>query len=308
MSSLAHEGNPKEDEITITGGSVLSTASLDISIPFFGGTPPPPPDVPAEGISSSCSDVFEWAGENDNGAFLGSATGRPWLILSDSPCLSTGNVRTRLADTSLDIRVNSTPTCYGIIYQSVYPLAVNETPGADPAAGASILWEMRFNGVIDGQGRAGPAVWIADTPTKELASLYAVVVDVELGVSTLMRWVAAPLSARGDSLASMRLPVIGELVQIQMIQYPYDEVHSPGNNGIYGAILDASGNTVDSCGYAFEDTKPFNQTTTRHSRMNVGIVSVGGSTAGKMAFNGSPDKSCNNGIAAWLDIDSSGGV
>lgn len=39
MPSLAHEGNPKEDEIVISGGSVLSTAQLDIDFLFFGGTP-----------------------------------------------------------------------------------------------------------------------------------------------------------------------------------------------------------------------------------------------------------------------------
>ena len=39
MPSLAHEGNPKEDTITITGGSVLSTAQLDIDFSFFGGVP-----------------------------------------------------------------------------------------------------------------------------------------------------------------------------------------------------------------------------------------------------------------------------
>ena len=36
MSSLAHEGNPKEDEIIITAGSVLSTAQLDVDFLFLG--------------------------------------------------------------------------------------------------------------------------------------------------------------------------------------------------------------------------------------------------------------------------------
>lgn len=44
MSSLAHEGNPKEDEIIISGGSVLSTAQLDIDFDFIGGVVP---NVPA---------------------------------------------------------------------------------------------------------------------------------------------------------------------------------------------------------------------------------------------------------------------
>lgn len=49
-SPIAHEGNPKEDEITITGGSVLSTATLTVYIPPSviimpgGGDIVPPPD------------------------------------------------------------------------------------------------------------------------------------------------------------------------------------------------------------------------------------------------------------------------
>ena len=41
MPSLAHEGNPKEDKITIGAGDVLSTATLDIGFLFFG-----PGDIP----------------------------------------------------------------------------------------------------------------------------------------------------------------------------------------------------------------------------------------------------------------------
>ena len=62
MSSLAHEGNPKEDTIIITGGDVLSTASLSIPFLFFGGGQPPniPPAEPPSNISSSCPDVLGW--------------------------------------------------------------------------------------------------------------------------------------------------------------------------------------------------------------------------------------------------------
>jgi len=45
MSTLAHEGNPTEDEIIITAGDVLSTAQLDIDFQFFG---PTAPNVPVD--------------------------------------------------------------------------------------------------------------------------------------------------------------------------------------------------------------------------------------------------------------------
>ncbi len=49
MSSIAHEGNPKEDTIIITAGDVLSTATLEVDFLFFGdsGHPLPVPDVPS---------------------------------------------------------------------------------------------------------------------------------------------------------------------------------------------------------------------------------------------------------------------
>ena len=65
MSSLAHEGNPKEDQIIIAAGDVLSTAQLDIDFLFFGGAPNIPsianPNLTHE--SSTCADVFEWVDE-----------------------------------------------------------------------------------------------------------------------------------------------------------------------------------------------------------------------------------------------------
>src|SRR3990167_11113766 len=66
MPSLAHEGNPKEDEIIIEAGSVLSTAQLDIDFRFFGGAPGVPPLVvsPFHG-SSSCTGIFDWPEERE---------------------------------------------------------------------------------------------------------------------------------------------------------------------------------------------------------------------------------------------------
>ena len=60
-SPVAHEGNPKEDTITITGGSVLSTATLTIFVPpiSLGESPilPPPLIPPPGGGCADCSEV-----------------------------------------------------------------------------------------------------------------------------------------------------------------------------------------------------------------------------------------------------------
>lgn len=58
-SPVAHEGNPKEDSITISGGDVLSTATLGVVLPFVPATPPPeevpPPEPPIIGGCPGCS-------------------------------------------------------------------------------------------------------------------------------------------------------------------------------------------------------------------------------------------------------------
>lgn len=57
MPSLAHEGNPKEDEITITGGEVLSTTTLSIDFAGGGGLIVPPEDFTEVVSGGNCQSV-----------------------------------------------------------------------------------------------------------------------------------------------------------------------------------------------------------------------------------------------------------
>src|SRR5690349_14774119 len=59
-SPVAHEGNPKEDSITIEADDVLSTATLTVVLPFVPAEPPPneipPPDEnPGGGGCANCA-------------------------------------------------------------------------------------------------------------------------------------------------------------------------------------------------------------------------------------------------------------
>lgn len=278
MSSLAHEGNPKEDEITITGGSVLSTASLDVEIlPPVANPVPPTVDPSNSHISSSCSDVFEWAGENDNGAFLGSATGRDWLYLQETP--ASGNSRDRYIDQTMWLRINSTKTCYGALWQSVWPLHfLNQFN----TAGQTLDWQVTFNGIIDGTPRAGPCVWLLDGTTKDLAELWAVIVNMEANACWMCHWNNQSLASLTVPVDTMVAPNIGDRFELNMTQ----EAASVGfgSNGFYVTLYDSAGNARDTMTYVFDDAQNSVGDQTRHAKMNMGFVSVGGEVGGKMEF------------------------
>ncbi len=281
MSTLAAEGNPKEDKIVIAAGEVLSTAQLDIDFEFFAspfGIPAPPEGLTV--ISSSCSDVFEWAGENDNNIFQGSAGGRDWLYLRDSG--TSGGSLDKYYDQTLHLRINSTPFCYGVLWQKIFPL--NFTPGVSPAAGSEVFWRVSFNGVIDGTGRCGPCVWVDDASKHDNATLFAMVVNKETGQTELRRWTAASLASVDNStlIGTMVLPNIGDRMTIYMDQFP--NAVGLGSNGVFADISDINGSFRDSGQLLFEDTKVNDKSTARHAKMGFGFVSIGGVTAGKMEF------------------------
>ena len=312
MSSLAAEGNPKEAEIAISGGSVLSTAQLDIDFlslaPVFvtPSTAEPSPTLQ----SSTCADVFEWKGLNDNGDFLGSAQGRDWMYLSDGPCLGTNGVRTKLNDTTMHLRINSTPTCYGVLWQKVYPLALPGT-STTSAAGSVIYWQTGFNGIIDGTPRAGPCIWVADATTHSDAILYAAVIDMDAGNIQLCQWDSASLAAMANAtvLGTLSMtPSVGDILWLGISQRP----DSVGFNDVFLDLRSSDfGTSKGLIDFFFEDTVQqaiYNGTQVRHNRMGVGFVSVGGPTAGKMEFIHSANESCWNGLVLFVDIDSSGGA
>ena len=323
MSSLAHEGNPKEDEIIITGGSVLSTAQLDVDFLFLGlgGTPNIPAVVePAfTRQSSSCSDVFEWIGINEpttsdptqvriTTPFMGRAQGLPWINWSDSPCLSTNGVRTRWFGGKMRLQINSTKHCYGMLWSLLYPTALPGT-STTSACGSVITYYVGFNGIIDGTPRAGPAIWMEDESDKDAASVYALVIDMDNQSTKLMVWNDNSLSLMDNAtiLGTMNtVPSVGDILGITMSQRP----DSVGFNFINADIHDSTFSTTKDfiASVSLEVAKPYNNTQVRHSRCSVGFVSIGGTTSGKMEFKSSDDESCWNGLVPWVDVDSSGGT
>ena len=279
MPSLAHEGNPKEDEIIITAGDVLSTAQLDIDFQFFGGAPniPPTADPDLTVISSTCSDVFEWAGENDNDTFQGSASGRDWLYLLQTP--ASGNSLERYNDQTLHLRINSTEHCYGALWQSFYPLHFNNVSAT---AGQTIDWRVTFNGVIDGVPRAGPAVWLLDGTTHDNATLYAAIVNMEASALWICKWASQSLGTLTVPLFTMVLPNIGDRIEISMVQEAVSAGF--GSNGIFVNIYDSSDNLREGSESLFDDINNSAESQVRHTKMNVGFVSIGGVQGGKLEF------------------------
>lgn len=296
MSTLAHEGNPKEDEITIGVGSVLSTAQLDVTFPYVGGvTVVPPEEVILAPIASSCSDVFEWAGENDNGAFLGSATGRDWLYLQETP--ASGNSRDRYIDQTLWLRINSTKSCYGALWQSVWPLNLLNQFNT---AGQTIDWQVTFNGIIDGTPRAGPCVWLLDGTTKDLAELWAVVINMEANACWMCHWNNQSLASLTDPYDTMVAPNIGDRFELNMTQ----EAASVGfgSNGFYVTLYDSSNNVRDTMTYQFDDAQNEVGSQVRHAKMNIGFVSVGGEVGGKMEFKTVLGSYTSNSTTPYLEV------
>jgi hypothetical protein len=310
MPSLAHEGNPKEDDITITGGSVLSTAQLDIDFQFFGV-----PNVPSDEessptiMSSSCGLAFRWRGAIDDDSFTGRAEGREWVYLSDAPCLGTNGVRTKLADTQMRLRIHSSPACYGALWQKMDPVAY-AVESSNWASCSVIDWYVGFNGIISGTPRCGPCVWVKDSTKAEIAYLYAMVFDGDAGNIKLCSWAGTSLGSLDNATIHGTInvaPSIGNIFWITISQRP----DSPGSNYVSMDLRTADFGT--SLGYAeflFEDSTQqaiFEHTNVRHSKCGMGFVSIGGTTAGEAEWVHSADMSCWNGIVPFVDIDSSGG-
>lgn len=310
MPSLAHEGNPKEDEIVISGGSVLSTAQLDIDFLFFGGAPNVPstsnPNLTVKS-TSNCSDVFLWAGQSERTAFddfhggkSEHLIGQDFVYFHDSGP-NIGAVSDSLKDTTLDLQIHSGPTCYGILWKKVFPLTF---PATNIAAGDELLLDVQFAGVVSGTPRAGPCIWIDDATEVDSAQLFALVVDLDASLTQLVRFNNASVKSMDFAtiLATMVLPNVGDRMDMDMLQFP----NSVGSNKIFGAIYPlGSGVPRATVQFLFEDAKPFDGSKARHSKMGVGFVSVGGQKNGIMAF---VNKTGGAFPSPFVFIDNSGGT
>ena len=272
MSTLAHEGNPTEDEITITAGDVLSTAQLDIDFQFFGGAPNVPstadPDLTV--ISSTCGNVFDWSTREQ---------GDDWIYLRDAG--NSGATTDQLDDTSLDLNIFSSEQCYGVIWQKHH--GYHYGPTFSELGGGDVLWEVIFNGIVDGIPRAGPCNWVHDNTLHSSATLYALVVNADTNLTELRSWSSASLGSIDNStlLDTMRMPVVGEALLIEMMQF---DGASPGANGVFGFIYAVDGTQMDTCQSLFEDVQTFSISAVRHVKLGAGFVSIGGLTAGTLNF------------------------
>jgi hypothetical protein len=80
----------------------------------------------------------------------------------------------------------------------------------------------------------------------------------------------------------MVLPNIGDRIEISMIQEAISV--GGGTNGIFVSVYDSSGTLRESASSLFDDTNNVAESKVRHTKMNVGFVSIGGVLGGKMEF------------------------
>ena len=174
-----------------------------------------------------------------------------------------------------------------MLWQTVSALAVLPS---DQAAGSEIDWTVRFNGLIDGTPRAGICLWVDDATIATVAKLYALVIDYDVSVMRLIRWNNASLinEDRGTLLGTISgLPAIGDLLLLQMNQFPANM--GANTNNITASWRNANDVSITDLTVLFDDTPALaDHQKVRHRRCGVGFVSIGGSTAGKLAFSHSP--------------------
>ncbi len=180
LSPIAHEGNPKLDTLTISGGSVLSDASLTIIseyIPIIPDIPPPPP--PTGGGLVTCAGVFEWNEERGDVPVI-------WSDGLDCEVLPTEHY-----DTELDLRITTGQECYGI-------LAVDPPSLCDGLEDTD--WYISLQGafeIANGSPRFGICAWCPSIIDADNVTCFGLVVDVINNTVGLYYWLNASLEDFG---------------------------------------------------------------------------------------------------------------
>ena len=200
MSSLAHEGNPKEDSIIITAGDVLSTAQLDVDFQFFGGTPPnvPPLDQPFN-VSASCPNVFTWP------------DGREYIPFNYNDVQSSGAITTftdqlqeQLTNTQywLDLDIESKPNCCGCAFVPFHMVDIPSmsftTDQVFPVHDLQVF-RVTFQGKTD-TPYAGICAWVEDGSTFDDFTGYVLACNYELSITKFMKYVHQSLCTEGTIL------------------------------------------------------------------------------------------------------------
>lgn len=277
-SPIAHEGNPKEDSITISGGSVLSTATLTIEAPFVPAPPPtvPPPLEDAPDSDVSCSDVFAW---ND---------GQTSFAWGPEPCNTSSGDIIRSFDTTGIIRITTTPACYGI-HRAQIP-GLSDSPEL-------FSFSCSFKSLEFGTPIAGPCFMAARNSTFSEATCYAIVVDWSTGITSFVKWTNASLSsiAFGSILYQAAYLPTGE-------EYFY----LASEQGVFGPSMTAKIYPEGSFGSGLLwGTDIVTETTTNIS--DAGFVAIGGpGSNGRCYFGHSTLTTCHNSLTmfGFNDVES----
>ena len=244
MSSLAHEGNPKEDEIIITGGSVLSTAQLDIDFLFVQGVQGQPngPNVPPiadieRTFMASCGEVFFWPGKDDLSPV-------PPILLTN---INSGGSTSRYLGTSVSIQMTPDFHCYGIL-RTLHPIHASVSGTYVDAGNPYQLhaYYAAFLGLRSGAPRAGICIYVPQLNDLHTIKTFGLVTDWAAGTTGLYYWDG--VVGAGGELRDFQtaievisyLPDVGDIYFLEMDTAP----SWAGFEGIYATIYAADRTTV----------------------------------------------------------------
>lgn len=275
--ALAHEGNPKEDSITIKAGEVTSTATLSIPLPAGGGISTVPPEpLPDTGDVSTCDTVFTW-GPNYlaftwNGHAYNSVTGD----------------KTRSFDTTSIIQIATTPTCYGITRAAI-PSTVTIPD--------SYSFAISFRGLVSGTPIAGPCFLSAADSIATNATCHAIVVDWSTGFTSFVKFEGASLSSLTNATiiySAAFLPTDGDYFFLASTQ---DEFENTVSAKIY-----AEGDFGGTEKWGLDSTEVVTNI------CDAGLVAIGGvGSNGTCLFGHSVDDTFHSSVTmfAYSDADTS---
>ncbi len=204
MSTLAHEGNPKEDKIVIAAGDVLSTAQLDVDFEFFANSPPPnvPPLDVSFAVSSSCPNVFTWPDSREYIPFNYNDVQSGGAITT-----FTDQLQEQLQNTQywLDLDIESKPNCCGCAFVPFFMVDIPSmsftTDQVFPVHDLQIF-RASFQSKT-ATPYAGICAWVEDGSTFDNFTGYVLACNYELSVTKFLKYVHQSLCTEGTVLGTI---------------------------------------------------------------------------------------------------------
>ena len=271
---VAHEGNPRTDSITISGGDVLSTASLEVILPGPSQAPAvTAPTLTGTKLTTICPTVFAWNSDRPD----------PFNSWDDS-CGNSDINQVFRYDSGLAMTVNPSPNCYGVLYNEMEqaPSFTNNSGTAWPIQ--QVFFQTAFLTLLSGAPRAGICIAVQD-PTRSTANLtlLALVTDWAAGTTGLYYWAAgdiADLSLATSSQVSSYTPSAGENFRLFFRQT---------DTGIFGNAFIYTNGFTD---IAWQAPNTIDLTASIDNPLNYGYIAVGGGQQGSVLFGGVPGATC----------------